>query len=113
MTVDEFGARLWSAIADHLADAQIYLDVQRSVVVQGRVVIADEIFLSVYFNALTSKTIYALIHRNQRVMGYDNYRFWHLHPFGSPHEHIPCDEPDVKDVVTAVAAAVKIIQSSR
>ena len=39
-------------------------------------------FVTVYFNALTGKTSYALIHHSQRVAGYDNYRFWHHHPPG-------------------------------
>lgn len=112
MTVEEFENRLRSAISSHLLNVQIHLEVQRSVIVQGRVVVNDELFLHIYFNALTSKTIYALIHRGQRVMGYDNYRFWHFHPFGAPDDHIPCDEPDVSDVLVAVTAAIHTIQSN-
>lgn len=112
MSVEAFESRLRSAIASHLPEAQTHLAVQRAIVLQGRVVVDDDIFLHVYFNALTSKTIYALIYRGQRVMGYDNYRFWHFHPFGAPDDHIPCDEPDVNDVLAAVSAAIQMIQSN-
>ncbi|MFZ1753963.1 MAG: hypothetical protein WAU10_09475 [Caldilineaceae bacterium] len=110
--MEEFESNVRTAISSHLFGAQIHLEVQRRIVLQGRIVVDNELFLHIYFNALTSKTIYALIHRGQRVMGYDNYRFWHYHPFASPNDHIPCDEPDVNDVLTAVAAAIKAIQSN-
>lgn len=112
MSLEEFENRLRAAISSHLTSVQIYLEAQRGIVVQGRIVIDDELFLHVYFNALTSKTIYALIHRGQRVMGYDNYRFWHYHPFDSPNDHIPCNEPDVNDVLVVVASAIEAIQSN-
>jgi len=112
MSVEEFELQLRAAVSRHLTGVQIHLEMQRGIVLQGRIVVDDELFLHVYFNALTAKTIYALIHRGQRVMGYDNYRFWHYHPFGSPNDHIPCDEPDVNDVLVAVAAAIEAIQSN-
>jgi len=110
MSVEAFERHLRAAISSHLTGVQIHLEVQRAIVLQGQIIIDDELFLHVYFNALTTKTIYALIHRGQRVMGYDNYRFWHFHPLDSPNDHIPCDEPDVNDVLTAVASAIKTIQ---
>ncbi len=111
MNIEQFEIKLRSALAHHLPKAQIVLERQRSVLIQGRIVIDDGLFLNVYFNALTSKTIYALIHDEQRVMGYDNYRFWHFHPFGSPDQHLPCDEPSVDTAIAAVASAVNAIQT--
>lgn len=111
MNIEQFEIELRSALARHLPGAQIVLERQRSVLIQGRIVIGDGLFLNVYFNALTSKTIYALIHDEQRVMGYDNYRFWHFHPFGSPDQHLPCDEPSVDTAIAAVASAVNAIQT--
>lgn len=32
-------------------------------------------------------------------MGYDNYRFWHYHPPDRPKDHIPCEEPEIKEVL--------------
>lgn len=111
MNIELFETKLRSALARHLPKAQIMLERQRSVLIQGRIVINDGLFLSVYFNALTSKTSYALIHNGQRVMGYDNYRFWHFHPFGSPDQHLPCEEPSVDTAIAAVASAVNAIQT--
>jgi len=111
MNIEQFEIKLRSALARHLPEAQIVLERQRSVLIQGRIVINDGLFLSVYFNALTSKTSYALIHNGQRVMGYDNYRFWHFHPFGSPNQHLPCEEPSVDTAIAAVASAVNAIQT--
>lgn len=56
---------------------------------------------------MTGKTSYMLIHGEQRVLGYDNYRFWHCHPFDRPQKHIPCDEPAVEDVIAEMKEAVE------
>ena len=49
-------------------------------------------FIDVFFNAETGKTSFALIKDGQRIFGADNTRGWHLHPFGSPEDHHPCEE---------------------
>ena len=49
------------------------------------------LFVDVFFNAETGKTSFALIKDGQRIFGADNTRGWHLHPFGSPERHCPCD----------------------
>jgi hypothetical protein len=59
--------------------------------------------VAVYFNALTGKTSYALIHHGQRVAGYDNYKFWHYHPMGAVNQHVPCAEPTPEDAIAQLA----------
>jgi len=41
----------------------------------------------------------ALIHHDQRVAGYDNYRFWHYHPLGAAGKHERCAEPAPEDAI--------------
>lgn len=49
------------------------------------------VFVEVFFNAETGKTSFALIKDRGRMSGADNTRGWHLHPFGSPESHHPCE----------------------
>ena len=49
-------------------------------------------FADVFFNAETGKTSFALIKDEQRILGADNTRGWHIHPFDSPERHCPCDD---------------------
>ena len=70
-----------------------------------------DVFIVVYFNALTQKTSYALIHGGQRITGYDNYKFWHYHPLGAVDQHIPCAEPTPEEVIVEFAGAAKKLES--
>ena len=67
----------------------------------------DSLFLDVYYNELTGKTSYTVIHKGQRVFGYDNYRFWHCHPFGQAEDHIPCGEPEIEAVLAEIGEFVE------
>ena len=69
--------------------ARVQTSERRGVVLECRVELGAETFIAVYFNALTGKTSYALIHLGQRMAGFDNYQDWHRHPFGADDQHIP------------------------
>ena len=60
-------------------------------VLKLRVHLRASLFIDVFLNADTGKTSFALIKDGQRIFGADNTRAWHLHPFGSPERHCPCD----------------------
>ena len=60
-------------------------------VLKLRVHLAASLFVDVFYNAATGKMSFALIKDGQRIFGVDNTRGWHLHPFGSPERHCPCD----------------------
>ena len=60
-------------------------------VLKLRVHLGASLFIDIFFNAETSKTSFALIKDAQRIFGVDNTRGWHLHPFGSPESHCPCE----------------------
>ncbi|MFH1634162.1 MAG: hypothetical protein ABIG63_09145 [Chloroflexota bacterium] len=107
MTIDEFEIILREAVAHHLPEASFRVRKQRSIILRGTISINDETFIQVYFNALTEKTSYALIYKRERVMGYDNYRFWHCHPMGESQKHIPCEEPTIVEAIAKIAEADK------
>jgi hypothetical protein len=53
--------------------------------------VQGEMFIDVFYNAVTDKTSIALIKAGQRVYGVDNAKMgWHKHPFDVPERHISC-----------------------
>ncbi|MEA3459975.1 MAG: hypothetical protein U9R11_04800 [Chloroflexota bacterium] len=113
MAIIEFKKALLATIAAHFPAASVEILERRTTILQARVSIDEETFIEVYFNSLTGKKSYSLIFRGQRVMGYDNYKFWHYHPFDKPEEHIPCEEPDVEDVIAEMKAIVKRLGAAK
>ena len=55
-----------------------------------------ESLVEVYYNSLTDKKSFALIKENQRILGYDNYKYWHIHPRDDVTSHVPCQEPSIE-----------------
>jgi hypothetical protein len=107
MTITEFKELLLAAIAIYFPTAHVESTERRTAILQIRAIIDEETFAAIYFNALTGKKSYVLISHGQRVMGYDNYQFWHHHPFDDPAVHIPCEEPSTEDVITAMKSVVE------
>ncbi|MGA9348164.1 MAG: hypothetical protein WBW48_05075 [Anaerolineae bacterium] len=106
MMITEFKELLLATIATYFPTAKVESTERRTAILQVRVTIDEETFADVYFNALTGKKSYALVFHGQRVMGYDNYRFWHYHPFDDPEAHIPCEEPSTEDVIAEMKRVV-------
>lgn len=114
MTITEFKELLLVAITAYFPVAKVESTERRTAILQVRVTIDEETFADVYFNALTGKKSYTLVFHRQRVMGYDNYRFWHHHPFDDPAVHIPCEEPSTEDVIAEMKSVVdKLIELRR
>ncbi|MBL7065133.1 MAG: hypothetical protein ISS49_13130 [Anaerolineae bacterium] len=109
MTADEFETKLRSALRTYFPDAKVTIKVQRGVLVDARIRLSDDLFIDVYFHALTQKHAYALIYRQQRRMGYDNYKFWHRHPLENPQKHEPCEPPTVEAVMAEMVKAIDIL----
>jgi len=103
MALKEFRRALTIALDHHLPEAEVTIQENRGVVLACRAKADANTFVAVYFNALTGKTSYALIHRNQRVAGYDNYKFWHHHPAEEPDRHIPCPKSVPEEVIAELA----------
>lgn len=102
MTAAEFKARLLTALQSHFPDAKVKVEEKRGVVISIRAEIAAGELIQAYFSSITHKTSYALIRSGQRILGYDNYRFWHKHPSDSPDAHQKCDEPSPESVMAEI-----------
>jgi hypothetical protein len=107
MSCDQFRERLLAAISVHLPTARTRVQEKRAIYLRVRAQVRDELFLDVYYNDLTGKISYTLIHNEQRVFGYDNYRFWHYHPHGRANEHIPCAEPEIEAALAEIGQVVE------
>ncbi|MBC8264440.1 MAG: hypothetical protein H8E47_10000 [Anaerolineales bacterium] len=113
MTITEFKDLLLVTIATYFPAAKVESIERRTAILQVRAIIDEETFAAVYFNALTDKKSYVLVYHKQRVMGYDNYKFWHHHPFDDPDVHAPCEEPSTEEVIAEMKSAVdKLVELS-
>ena len=107
MTLAEFHQALQFALSQHFPQAKVVITESRGIILSCKAELGFDAFIAVYFNALTGKTSYALIQAGQRVTGYDNYKFWHYHPLGTPDQHTPCAQPTTEEAMTQLAAASK------
>ena len=110
-TMDDFRQALRKALEEHAPQANVMLEEKRGVIVEGRVKPGRDAFVAVYFNALSGRASYALIHQGRRLAGYDNYRFWHYHPPGDVGCHVACDEPTPEEAVARLIAVFNDNQS--
>jgi len=108
MTVTEFEKLFSKTIQEHLPEASLEIREKRGTIFEAKVWLDEETFIEVYFNSLTERKNYTLVRHQQRVMGYDNYQFWHRHPFGEAQKHIPCNEPAFEEVIAEMREVVKL-----
>jgi len=93
---------LLRSLRERFPDAMIESKEKRSVVFELRAYVGEDTFIEAYANGLTGKRSFALIAKNERISGYDNYKFWHYHPPDNPNSHIPCDEPSIDSVISSL-----------
>lgn len=67
------------------------------------------LFLDVFYAANTGKISFALIQSNQRVLGFDNLNGWHVHPYGTPDQHVPIPEPSLEYIIRECSNVVKAL----
>jgi len=106
-TLKEFRKAFVKALNRYLPQAEVMLTEKRGIVLDCRAKLDADTFIAVYFNALTGKTSYALIYKDSRLAGYDNYRFWHRHPPGEIDRHEPCAEPTPQEAIAELAKVSK------
>lgn len=107
MTLSEFHQAIVAALKQYAPHATISIAERRGLVLTCKAELDTDTFIAIYFNALTSKTSYALIHKGQRVAGCDNYKFWHRHPPGDASQHVACAEPVPKEAIAELVEASK------
>ncbi|NIO68263.1 MAG: hypothetical protein GTN71_04215 [Anaerolineae bacterium] len=112
MTIAKFEVLFSTTVKEHFPEANLETREKRTTIFEARAWLDEETFIEVYFNSLTERKNYALVCRQQRVMGYDNYKFWHRHPFGEAQEHIPCNEPAFEEVIAEMKEIVEMLRTS-
>jgi hypothetical protein len=98
MRIEEFKKLIVLAAKRHFPEANILLTEKRDLALEARIKISENIFVDVYYHSLTDKKSFVLINENQRIMGYDNYKYWHIHPRDNVASHAPCQEPSIEKV---------------
>ena len=98
MTFDAFKSEIITNVRKFFPNVRITITEKRGIILEARVDISEDAFLEIYHNALTGKKSYALITNGKRILGYDNYKYWHLHPLDNPARHIPCSEPSMEEI---------------
>lgn len=70
-------------------------------VIKGKVFLAKNRFLQIYFNERTGTTAFALIEKERRIWGidYDNLRGWHEHTIENPGSHQSIPPADVQETM--------------
>jgi hypothetical protein len=71
-----------------------------------RIKLRERMFLDIYFNAENDRKDFALIHKENRIFGYDNLKEWHCHPFDDPKRHIKCENPKIEQIFREIARIV-------
>lgn len=99
MKAEDFRNTLVSVVKHNFPEGDIIITDRRQITVEARVKILEDVFIEVYYNALTDKKSFALIKKNQRVFGYDNYKYWHVHPMEDIKAHLPCEEPSIEKIL--------------
>ncbi|MCH8317943.1 MAG: hypothetical protein IIA88_05510 [Bacteroidetes bacterium] len=107
MNISDFTDSLLAALRNDFPNAIITIKEKRGIIVEARIKLTEKVFLDVYFNSLTDKKSFALIHDDERIFGYDNYKYWHLHPFADSTKHIPCEEPGIKKVIQEIKEIIR------
>jgi len=99
--LNELKEELLQSLRKHFPEARVESKEKRGIVFELRAYVGEDIFIEVYANVLTEKKSFALIAKNVRISGYDNFKFWHCHPPGNPNSHISCDEPSIDFIMSS------------
>ena len=112
MKIEDFRNLLISAVKHNFPAASVTLTEKRGITLEARVKISEEIFLEVYYNTLNDKKSFALIKNNQRIFGYDNYKYWHVHPHNNVTTHVLCEEPPIERVFEEIKEVILSFQKN-
>lgn len=87
-----------------LADTNFVEDIDlksEGIIINGRVVLAGEMFLNVYYNEITETIAFALIKNEKRIWGIDkdSIRDWHIHPLNDPEQHESIQPVTIFDII--------------
>lgn len=106
MKIEEFRNLLVSITKRKFPDANITITEKRKITLEARIKVSEEVFIEVYYNMFSDKKSFALIRDGQRIFGYDNYKFWHVHPWNRVATHLPCEEPTIEKVFEEIKEVI-------
>ncbi len=86
----EFATRVAGACQASPIVQSYSVSIQDNVLVKVRADLRPDLFVDVFYNAVTGKTSFALIRSSVRLYGVDNTTSWHVHPFEDPDSHQTC-----------------------
>lgn len=95
MIFDKLKEELLLSLRSFFPEAKVDIKERRGVIMEIRAYLDEATFIEVYANAITGKRSLTLISKGERLSGYNNYKFWHYHPFNNTDDHIPCSEPTI------------------
>lgn len=81
-------------------------------VVKGRIQIARDLFLAVYYNEQKGTTAFALIEQEQRVWGidYDKAMKWHRHPLRDTEKHEPIAPQTIPEIIVELKQVLEQLE---
>lgn len=98
----DFSKEVLNATKEYGFIKSISSEIQDGIIFRCRMYIEQDLFIDVFYNSITSKTAYTLVHKDRRIFGADNTGKWHYHPFDNPSQHIPCKEFKINDFLVEV-----------
>ncbi len=102
MNIKEFKKSLLKNTQKYFPQKTIDAVEKRGIIIEARINIKENVFVEIYYNALNQKKSYALISHSKRIFGYDNYKYWHVHPFDKPSAHVQCNEPPMEEIFSKI-----------
>lgn len=102
--IETFLAELKVILGKYFSDCHVKYLLKTSRSLQANLSINKDTFIAVRYNSRNGRKDFALIHQGQRVLGYDNLKTWHIHPFNAPDTHLPCNEPLMEQIFKEMRA---------
>jgi hypothetical protein len=107
LAVGEFHDELVAAFQKYLPSGEVKIVEMNMLRFKGRVSITVSLFIDVFYSPRTDKVSFAVLHKEKRIFGIDNLSGWHVHPLGSPHEHVQIAEPSIEAIVMECCSVIK------
>jgi hypothetical protein len=114
MTTSDFANILLASLGKLPQIQRVDLHTEGSIV-SGRAFIDNAIFLSFYFNQTTTTQAFALVKGTNRIWGidFDDIRGWHLHPIGSPQDHMPIQAQNIPGIIAQLEIVLNSLTENR
>lgn len=93
MTSSEFATKILKTCTSSSVVVSAFVADTGATWIKIRAFLTDDSFIDAFFNEVTGKIAYAWVKDERRILGVDNTRRWHWHPFTAPETHVPTKSP--------------------